>query len=65
MKSLVEKLPSNRFKRVHRSFIVNTEKINSIMGNMIEVFEKGKEKLIPIGKNYKDELMKVVEGKRI
>lgn len=65
MKSLEEKLPSNQFKRVHRSFIVNVEKINSIMGNMIEVFEKGKEKLIPIGKNYKEGLMKKIEEKRI
>ena len=65
MKSLEEKLPSKMFKRVHRSYIVNVEKINSIMGNMIEVMDKGKEKLIPIGKNYKDELMKTIEEKRI
>lgn len=65
MKSLDAKLPSKQFKRVHRSFIVNVEKINSIMGNMIEVFEKGKEKLIPIGKNYKEGLMKKIEEKRI
>ncbi len=65
MKSLDMKLPSKQFTRVHRSFIVNIDKINSIMGNMIEVLEKGKEKLIPIGKNYKEDLMKVIEGKRI
>ncbi len=65
MKSLDEKLPAKQFIRVHRSFIINIDKINSIMGNMIEVKEKGKEKLIPIGKNYKEELMKVIEGKRI
>jgi DNA-binding LytR/AlgR family response regulator len=65
MKSLEEKLPSNQFKRVHRSYIININKINSIMGNMIEVYEKGKDKLIPIGKNYKEELMKTIEEKRI
>jgi len=65
MKSLDEKLPSNQFIRVHRSFIVNVNKINSIMGNMIEVIEKGKEKLIPIGKNYKEVLMKTIEEKRL
>ncbi len=65
MKSLDDKLPSKQFIRVHRSYIINIDKINSIMGNMIEVKEKGKEKLIPIGKNYKEELMKVIEGKRI
>ncbi|MEZ4907546.1 MAG: LytTR family DNA-binding domain-containing protein [Saprospiraceae bacterium] len=65
LKSLADKLPSNRFLRVHRSYLVNIEKINSIMGNMIEVFEKGKTKLIPIGKNYKDELMNAIDQKRI
>ncbi len=65
MKSLEKKLPKSIFKRVHRSYIVNINKINSIMGNMIEVTDKGKEKLIPIGKNYKDELMKSIEEKRI
>ncbi|MGE5355868.1 MAG: LytR/AlgR family response regulator transcription factor [Deltaproteobacteria bacterium] len=65
MKSLTDKLPSDRFIRVHRSYLVNVDRINSIMGNMIEVFEKGKIKFIPIGKNYKDELMITIDKKRI
>lgn len=65
MKSLADKLPADLFIRVHRSYLVNIDKINSIMGNMIEVFEKGKSKLIPIGKNYKDELMETIEKKKI
>lgn len=65
MKSLTDKLPSDRFLRVHRSYLVNVDRINSIMGNLIEVFEKGKTKFIPIGKNYKDELMITIERKRI
>lgn len=65
MKSLTDKLPDDRFIRVHRSYLVNIDRINSIMGNMIEVFEKGKTKLIPIGKNYKDDLMETIEKKRI
>lgn len=65
MKSLTDKLPENRFLRVHRSYLVNIDKINSIMGNMIEVMEKGKVKMIPIGKNYKDDLMNSIDEKRI
>lgn len=65
MKSLTDKLPSDMFLRVHRSYLVNIDKINSITGNMIEVFEKGKTKFIPIGKNYKDELMVTIDKKRI
>ena len=49
MKSLEEMLPASRFIRVHRSFIVQPEKIKVIERNRI-VF--GKE-YIPISDNYK------------
>lgn len=58
MKSILNKLPDSKFKRVHRSYIVN---INTIRGiednNMIIDLEEGA-KRIPIGKSYKDKLMK-------
>jgi DNA-binding LytR/AlgR family response regulator len=47
-------LPADRFFRAHRSFIVNLSKITSINGNMIEIGQTE----IPIGANYKNELMK-------
>lgn len=53
MKSLEEMLPANRFIRVHRSFIVQPEKIKVIERNRI-VF--GKE-YIPISDNYKPKLV--------
>lgn len=56
LKSLEEKLPSNRFMRVHRSFIVQLEKIKTIERNRI-VF--GKE-YIPISDTYKEEFQKFV-----
>jgi DNA-binding LytR/AlgR family response regulator len=65
MKSLEEKLPRNKFRRVHRSYIVAVDKILSIEGNMIEVLEKGLKKLIPIGKNYRDELLDLVDKNRL
>ncbi|MDH6356397.1 LytTR family DNA-binding domain-containing protein [Parabacteroides sp. PF5-9] len=49
MKSMEEQLPTNRFVRVHRSYIVQPEKIKVIERNRI-VF--GKE-YIPISDNYK------------
>ncbi|NDV96531.1 DNA-binding response regulator [Dysgonomonas sp. 521] len=49
MQSLEEKLPSKIFMRVHRSFIVNLEKIKTIERNCI-VF--GKE-YIPVSESYK------------
>lgn len=58
MKKFEEVLPSNLFMRVHRSYIIFLPAVQSIFGNIIET-SKGR---IPIGANYKDELMKVVSG---
>ena len=65
MKSLEDKLPSSIFKRIHRSFIVNLNKVNAIVGNMVEVMEKGQAKHLPIGKNYRDELLDLINQNRI
>ena len=50
MKVMEELLPTNRFVRVHRSFIVQPEKIKVIERNRI-IFGKA---YIPISDNYKD-----------
>jgi DNA-binding LytR/AlgR family response regulator len=65
MKSLEAKLPSGTFMRIHRSYIVNLDKIEAIVGNMVEIFEKGQGKHIPIGKNYRDELLTIVNNSRL
>jgi DNA-binding LytR/AlgR family response regulator len=53
MQSLEEKLPGKVFMRVHRSFIVNLEKVKTIERNCI-VF--GKE-YIPVSESYKARFM--------
>lgn len=53
MKEIETKLPEERFMRVHRSNIVNLNRITNLDGNLL-VLEK---KLIPIGKSYKKSLM--------
>lgn len=65
MKSLEDKLPLPTFKRIHRSYIVNVDKINAVVGNMIEVMEKNQAKHLPIGKNYRDELLEMINKNRI
>ena len=65
MKSLEAKLPVTIFKRIHRSYIVNINKINAVVGNMLEVTEKGSTKHLPIGKNYREELLKIINLKRL
>ena len=61
MKSLEDMLPSDRFVRVHRSFIVQPEKIKVIERNRI-VF--GKE-YIPISDTYKQHFLEMIERRSI
>jgi two-component system, LytTR family, response regulator len=53
LKSLEEELPGDRFLRIHKSYIVPVDKIDTLEGNMVHV---GKEKL-PIGASYREEVM--------
>ncbi len=57
MKSLEEKLPDNRFVRIHRSFIIAMDKVKSISGNAVEINEKH----LPIGKLYREPFMSRVD----
>lgn len=57
MKAIEQKLPSHKFTRVHRSYIVNTSSINVIEDNSVIIKTKDGVKTIPIGKSYKDKLM--------
>ncbi len=52
MKSIEKKLPSQLFIRVHRSFIVSLDKIDSIDDHVIII----RDQLIPIGSIYKENL---------
>lgn len=50
LKALEEKLPSRRFMRIHRSYIVALEKINSITRNSVQISSA----VIPVSDQYKD-----------
>ncbi|MCF6366271.1 MAG: LytTR family DNA-binding domain-containing protein [Bacteroidales bacterium] len=60
MKALLNKLPADKFVRVHRSYIVNKDKVERIDDNMIIMNTKDKRKSIPISKSYKDDFMKKI-----
>lgn len=57
MKSIENQLPSIKFKRVHRSFIVNISRITSIEDNSVIIKLNEIKKVIPIGKSYKEKLL--------
>lgn len=65
MKSLEDRLPPKQFRRIHRSYIVALNRIEAIDGNMVEVVEKKEAKHLPIGKNYRDELLDLINKSRI
>jgi len=51
--AMTEKLPTDRFLKVHKSFIVALQKINAIQGDKIAIGSA----LIPISRNLRNEVM--------
>ncbi|WP_276501390.1 LytR/AlgR family response regulator transcription factor [Terrimonas pollutisoli] len=54
LKVVEERFPSSHFIRVHRSYLVNREKIDAIEENDLVIANSA----IPVGKTYRDALMK-------
>jgi two-component system LytT family response regulator len=59
LKDFINKLPSNEFMRIHKSYIIQLEKIKSIDGNLI-YHALGS---TPIGETYKNEIKRWIESK--
>jgi len=58
MKGMEEQLPSNRFMRVHKSYIIALNAIKAIEGNIIYLDKEKAE--VPLGSSYKEALLSVV-----
>ena len=56
LKSMLEQLPKELFIKVHKSYIVNMEKIKSIEGNSIKIGSAA----ITISQNCREEAMKMI-----
>ena len=54
MKKMEERLPSNRFMRVHRSYIINLRCIKEVNKNHVDI---GASNPLPIGDLYKDNFL--------
>lgn len=61
MKKMEEALPSKRFIRVHKSYIISLDKIESIERSRITI----KDKIIPVGDTYRDNFFKIIENLNI
>lgn len=58
LKALEERLPFAHFRRVHRSYIVNTRRIDAVQDNMLQLGSYE----VPVGKSYAEEFMKQLRG---
>jgi two-component system LytT family response regulator len=54
--SITEKLPTDKFIRIHRSFTIGIDKVNSIEGNCVEIDGK----LLPISREHRQEVLKKI-----
>ena len=61
MKKMEETLPSTQFIRVHKSYIIALDKIESIERSRITICGK----MIPVGDTYRDEFFRRIEGNNI
>ena len=56
--SITEKLPEDRFMRIHRSFTVAIDKVSAVEGGHVEIAGK----LIPISRDLRQEVVKRICG---
>jgi two-component system LytT family response regulator len=61
MKMLEEQLPSDKFIRVHNSFIIAVDAIDSIHRDKVQIGQT----FVPIGDTYKKSFKDFIEGKQI
>jgi len=59
MNEVLNLLPSDHFIRVHKSFIINYDRVDIIEKHEIKI----KDKIIPIGEVYKDNFFKIINIK--
>jgi DNA-binding LytR/AlgR family response regulator len=59
LSKVIELLPHEKFIQIHRSYIINFEKINFIQNNIISIGQYQ----LPISKSRKKELMEIINLK--
>jgi DNA-binding LytR/AlgR family response regulator len=59
--NIEERVPETLFIRIHRSFIISIDKIESYMSGSVKIAGKN----IPIGRNYKEAFRSIINDKSI
>ncbi len=58
MKKITDCLPHEKFLRIHKSYIVAIDKIESFEGNLVKVNNSK----LPVGNNYKNDLLNLIRS---
>ena len=61
LSKLIELLPAQKFIQIHRSYIINFDKINFVQNNIISIGQYQ----LPISKSRKKELMDIIDLKML
>ncbi len=59
LRNFEKKLPRNKFLRIHKSYIINLDRIDNLSNKTVEI----ESDLIPVSRNKKAELEKMLESK--
>lgn len=58
MKKIIDCLPHEKFLRIHKSYIVAIDKIESLEGNLVKINNSK----LPVGNNYKNDLLNLIRN---
>lgn len=58
LRNIEEQLPTSRFIRIHKSFIVSLEAVRYLEGNQLKVGEE----MLPVGLTFKDKVLEKLSG---
>ncbi|MEM6844816.1 MAG: LytTR family DNA-binding domain-containing protein [Bacteroidota bacterium] len=61
LKSVAERLPSERFIQTHKSYLVAKDKITSVEGNQIFISQQ----IIPISRHYRESVMEALISQKL
>ena len=59
LRNFEKKLPVNKFLRIHKSYIINLDRVDNLSNKTVEI----ESNLIPVSRNKKAELEKILESK--
>lgn len=58
MKKIIDCLPHEKFLRIHKSYIIAIDKIESLEGNLVKINNSK----LPVGNNYKNDLLNFIRN---